>query len=80
MNNLLGWSHRDGTLIIFDCDKKRVIEYQISHGNRIEGCLWLKEKENSFITVSRDGFLMKWDLVNDKWIPKIQDVSARISL
>lgn len=80
MSNLLGWSHRDGLFIIFNSEKKRVVEYQISHGNTIEDCIWLNEKDNSFLSASSDGYLMKWELVNDKWTPKILDVSARISL
>lgn len=80
MSNLLGWSHRDGLFIIFNSEKKRVVEYQISHGNTIEDCIWFNEKDNAFLTASSDGYLMKWELVNDKWTPKILDVSARISL
>lgn len=80
MSNLLAWRHNDGTIIIFDCERKRVIEYQIAHGNKIEDILWISEKQQNFLTASSDGFLMKWELVNDKWVPKLLDVSARISL
>lgn len=30
-SDLLVWMHADGTIIIFDSEKKRVVDYQIGH-------------------------------------------------
>lgn len=66
--------------MVFDCEKKKVIEYQLSHSQQIQSIRWVKGKKDTFITCSTDGMAIVWNHLNDKWTPKILDISSKISL
>lgn len=74
-------------MVVFDCDKKKVIEYQLGHAQRVaeilievESIKWIKNRKDSFISCSADGLVIIWELVNDKWTPRILDVSSKVSM
>jgi len=48
--------------------------------SQIESLKWVRGKRDSFISCASDGYAMIWELVNEKWTPKILDVSSKISM
>ena len=35
MSSILSWTHVDGSIVVFDTEKKKVVDYQISHSKRV---------------------------------------------
>jgi hypothetical protein len=41
--------------------------------------MWVDHMPNTFLTLSYDGYILLWNYINDKWRPKILDVSSATS-
>lgn len=80
LSNLLAWTHADGSFVVFDCEKKKVIEFQLCHARTVESIKWIRGKKDAFISCSSDGLAIIWELLNDKWTPRVLDVSSKVSI
>ena len=40
----------------------------------------MRGRRDSFISCSSDGYVIIWELLNDKWTPKILDISSKVAM